>query len=623
MIEIKMGDLYCTLETKDKNLINRVRNNLKYENDIFARQRSMYVQKYSYLMDKRGKFYTGLIDNVTRMLRALDVAYTIEDNRTSAGTPSEEEMVRRLKRLNVTPREYQWDCIFKGLEYTRAMFDLCTGSGKTIVMASLALAWGKKTLIVCNSTDLAQQLQEDFAAITGERVGLIGAGVFDPQYITVGMVSTLRNKKASKAKKQKIKEYCESVEYMMYDEVHHSQAKTWRDVAKMCKNASIRQGFSGTCFSSEATMEDGSRVSNKDIMLNAYTGPIVAQIKTADLVALGYLSKPTVTMIRNTVHSDSAKMAHADEYERIIMDDPVRSDIAAQIAKETYDKGEQTIVFVDRIRHGEDLAAMLIEKYGVPSDDIGFVHGEGMSKFERKELIANFRMKSLPIIIGTVLGEGLNFFAKVGINLAGGRSKKNTIQRIGRVLRKEADPMTGDVDTSIVACVDYYDFCDLKHPWFKKHSAERMKTYREEGHQIRFMTVDREMSFDPKEALSIKGDRRKEIYDLFTSVYKEVTGLRWSWKTGEKQRVVEAFILFAEGMGIREDAKYIKVLDKFGPYLHERIKIWLNWDKASRQNFLPLVFKKEDCRIYTARISQTLNDKTQLAGTITNEEWEF
>lgn len=487
--KITIGDLYTQVDAKN-NVINFLRSQLRFENDINLRRYSKFnVPKWNYLIRKDGLVHTGLADDVVRLLKVNDIKYQIDDQRTVTTMPKEKEIIRGLETFALTPRPYQYEAIFKGLENPRAMFDWATGSGKTILMSALAHVWDKNTLVVCDSKDLAFQLQDDFEEFTGRQIGLIGAGYFNPQQITVGLVSTLTNKRSGRNKKKKIAKFLGSVEYLMFDEVHHSQSKTWRKVARMCKNASIRHGFSGTCFTAEVLLEDGSRSATKDILLKAYTGPVVSSVKTASLVEKGYLSRPKIKFYDNPIYFDGNCLTHAEEYNRIIVEDPERNQLIAETIKHAYGSGEQAICFVDRIQHGHEIVSILENKMGVKTQDIGYVTGSTTSRTERKELIRDFKEKDLPIIIGTVLGEGLNFFARVGINAAGGRSKKNTIQRIGRVLRKDKDPETGDVDTSIDRVVYYYEFADRGHPWFEKHGRERRKVYHEEGHDVEMLEV--------------------------------------------------------------------------------------------------------------------------------------
>jgi len=465
------------------------------------------------------------------------------------------------------------------------------------------------------------QLRSDFEDIMDEQVGMIGAGYYDTQRVTIGMVSSLCGNKSGNKRKAEIQTYLDTVEYLMYDEVHHSQAVTWQMVARKTRNAAVRHGFSGTCFTSEVTLESGKRVSNRDIVLIGYTGKIINQMKTKTLVELGWLAKPTIYMIRNIVYSDGDKLQIADEYTRIIAKDQVRNEIAARITNKHYKEKEQTIVFVDRIQHGHDFVDTLVDS-GIDANDVEYVTGED-NKYFRREAILDFKDGRLPVIVGTVLGEGLNFFTEAGINLAGGLSRKNTIQRLGRLLRKEP-PESGDIDPSKPESAKYYDFLDIGHPWFQKHGQVRYQTYLDEGHTVVVIEFDEEgrpMTAVPNEPLQLKGENLKKVYKTFVKQYSDIG--TFVWKKGEKGKVKNLFTLLAESFKIREEEKMGDALSLFEDYVFKHTKKWVLWDKASRDNYIGFLLNKENINVYKASKTTTKEQETGIAGTNDNDEWDF
>jgi superfamily II DNA or RNA helicase len=624
---LEAGNVYMKVNFPDgtphkdrQAVIDYLRNNLKYPNSYWSQQANEYIEAYTYLVTPKGRVATGLVGYVTGLLKAADFTYEIVNKQTEVETPDEADIVRRLRRLKYNLRPYQLDAVFEGISTRRAMFDMATGAGKSLVMAAIMGVWDLKTLVVVNSKDLMYQLRDDIEEYLSEPVGVIGDGKWIEQRITVGMVSTLTRSKAHTKKGKKIREFCRSIDHLVYDEVHHAQARTWRQVGEMCVNAPLRHGFSGTCFSSEVMIEHGQRVSNRDALLIAHTGKVAYKIKAKELIDMGYLSRPKILMIQNELYEDSVKLHTSDEYLRIIAKDDYRNGVACSMTQEAYNNGEQTIIFVTRIEHGERVRDMLVDEHGINPADVAFVSGQDDNQ-TRKETIADFKAGDLPIIIGTVLGEGLNFYPKLGINLAGGQSKKDIIQRLGRPLRKKPDPNTGDANTEVVSEITYVDFQDRGHKWYERHGATRYRTYLEEGHEVEAVHyVKGTLLPSTVDKLAVKGDTLKAVYNTFEKAHRSEVG-RWTWESGQKPRVKKLFVELMNALNIRENSRLDEGLELFTEYLVDHTKKWLKWDKATPANYLGFLANQKSVDFFAAQKLVPAGDK--IAGTQGDDYWDW
>lgn len=484
-LEIVIGNVHSSV-SHNSEIISLLRGILRVENDYMARKKSNFkIPQYNYLISDKGLFLTGHVDIVTSFLKGKGLKFVVHDARTIQDSPNSEDVLARLSHLKylnppIKLRDYQSDALINGIERQMGIFHVATGGGKTLLMSSLILAWHKKTLILVDSKDLARQIVREVSFFTGLEVGLIGDGDFNPAQVTVGMVQTLAGKKGSK--KDALSNFFDSIEYVVCDEAHHAQSPSWRKVIKSCKNASIRHGFTATPLTSKVKNEEGG-ISNLDMLLSGHLGPIVYRMTTADLIEKGYLSKPQMYFVKNSLYFDGEPLAYAEEYDRIISKDEDRNSIICQIFKAAYDNGERSIGFLSRVEHGEIIAEMLVEKYGIPEHEISFAHGN-VFYTTRKEMIENFKDGTIKILFGTVLNEGLDFLCEVGINIAGGLSDKLAIQRAGRVLRKPREE-SGDVDRATIREVKFFDLEDVGHPFFSKHARARKKIYKNEGHDVK------------------------------------------------------------------------------------------------------------------------------------------
>ena len=460
-------------------VIEQLRQEFVLENDYMTRQRSeTFIPQYTALISKKGSFPQGLSTSIIYYLRECGHEVEVVMEREVIDIPNKRVLQSRWEDSPFKPRPYQQDAIIQGLLHYHGVFDLSTGAGKTLIMAFVIAAWNVPTLILVNRKELAQQLREEVAEYIGisvDEVGFIGDGQFRiGNNITVGMVQSLNTK--SKLRAKQIKEYLSTIKMVVTDEVHNCTSPSYKNVYRQCTNAAFNFGFTATYIGTSFSGESGK--STNDIMITAYVGPIIASCKTSELIDRGYLCRPIIRTIANKIDFDGEVMElYSQEYERYLMRNDERNALIAKVTQLHYQQSHQTIIFISRVEHGSQIMDRLLE-LGVDPDDVAIVTGETFSS-SRAEAIAKFKQGNLPILIGTVLNEGLNFFCDVGINAAGSDNERSTIQRLGRILR-----IKPGADLTQPQVVLYYDFCDKSHPYFGKHWNERRKIYQKEGHTM-------------------------------------------------------------------------------------------------------------------------------------------
>lgn len=130
-------------------------------------------------------------------------------------------------------------------------------------------------------------------------------------------------------------------------------------------------------------------------------------------------------------------------------------------------KGQQVLILIATIEHGERIAGMI--------DGAELCHGK-IGKRKRRDLIAGFRNEAFAVLVASTLAdEGLDVpCASVLIVGNAGRSKTKIEQRTGRVLR----PYPGKTTALI------YDFRDSFHFMLRAQSRARERMYRKLGYTI-------------------------------------------------------------------------------------------------------------------------------------------
>jgi len=384
-------------------------------------------------------FPTGLLGLVTKELRKNVIKYILYDARKKPKKLINIKLKRKL-------RDYQRKVREQAIDRERGVLWIPTGAGKTLLATGIIAQLGVKTLYIVHTKDLMYQTQKMLSEDLGVKIGILGDGKVEIENVTVGMIQTLYSQS------KKYKEYFSSIGCLIFDEAHHSQARSWQRVALKIP-AFYRYAMSGSPY----------RGIEKDILLRAITGKIIVQITSSELIEKGYLVSPVIKMIE--VDSDTFE---GDEYREVyrkgIMENEKRNLLITSYALDrAYMRRMKVLVLVTRIEHGK-----LLEKSIKGSK---FIHGKKDSK-ERTDALEDFRKGKIKVLIGsTILDEGIDVCSINTIILAGGGlSDLKTIQRIGRCLR----PFKGKKEAYVI------DFYDRGNKILRGHSRHRLALYRSE-----------------------------------------------------------------------------------------------------------------------------------------------
>lgn len=366
------------------------------------------------------------------------------------------------------PRPYQDEAVAALIEAGgRGIIQSPTASGKSYMMAMLISHYKTTTLIkVPRLIILDQILKElkDNMNINEGDVGFIARGKYEPSLITVVTTQSLASIMKDKDRWDDLMNLHRGYGWGMLieDEVHHGASKTSYNTS-MAINAPNRVGFSGTAL---------DREDNENIKTIAAYGEIIFNVPSQPLVEDGFLIKPTVKFMpcRPVPMDGNAKWPAV--YNTAIVYNNDRNLDILEIAGNMVREGRSTLIFVDRIDHGEVLENMAPSLF-ILKDKIRFVHG---THPEREQMIDDFRTGKLSVLISTegIIGEGFDFRGLDAMIIAdGGKSYIQTIQKRGRGMRVEE----GKVDLKM------YDFAD-RGKYVGEHSLRRKTSYESNGFTV-------------------------------------------------------------------------------------------------------------------------------------------
>ena len=347
--------------------------------------------------------------------------------------------------LKVTLRPYQEEAVNAWLKNRKGIIALPTGAGKTVIALAIIAKLREKTLIVTYTKDQMMQWREmllKYTTITLDKIGLYYGDVKKLAPITITTYQTAY---------KHINRLSPFFSLLVIDEVHHLPAEKFRYIA-FNSFALHRLGLSATVI-----REDGKHEELFPLM-----GGIVYWKTANELVEEGYLAPFRIKPVYVELTIDEKKklreliklyklfakgrsfndlLKHArfgdeDAQRALSIHSRIRQLIhnaqnklkaIRDIVEKELEKGSKIIIFTQYIGQAERIAKEIQ----------GLLLTGKMDAKERNEVINKFRSIRKGVLVVTTVGdEGIDIpDANVGIIAAGTGSRRQFIQRLGRLLR--------------------------------------------------------------------------------------------------------------------------------------------------------------------------------------------
>ncbi|WP_457741743.1 DEAD/DEAH box helicase [Thermococcus sp.] len=352
-------------------------------------------------------FPVGLLPRVKKFLNSKGYRVRIKDERKIRGIK-----LNSTWNEKYSLRRYQQRAVKKALREKMGVLALPVGSGKTVVGLRIIHELDLSALIVVHTKELLYQWAEKVEELLGVKVGIVGDNKWNEENVTVAMIQTLLSRGVDKLKN----DYA----VVMFDECHRTSAAEKFYQLGISLPQVYRFGLSATPW---------RRVRGEEIKIEAVVGPIIYEVRAEDLIREGFLAKPRFEVITYESSMPSFSERYKELYEDVIMNNDERNRAIVKKTKELVRKGHRVLIDVKRIEHGKILKEML-EKEGVKAE---FLSSQSPNRWE---VLEAFKNGELPVLISTLLKEGVDIPEISAIILAGGgKSDIMTIQTIGRALR--------------------------------------------------------------------------------------------------------------------------------------------------------------------------------------------
>lgn len=417
-------------------------------------------------------FPTGLFAYVQRLCWKMALPYTIEDarQRPEGGIPE-------FPKEPLADRDYQIPAVEAALKEGRGVLDLPPRSGKTRIMMEIVGKLGLRTIWIAPTDIIVRQtiraIEEAFGeSFAHHQVGVPHERTKDDG--TVELVNQIPERRvilctAATAVRLPPTFY-ETREVLVVDEWHHSAAKTYHEIVKLCGHIFYRFGMTGTFF----------RSGDDAMAMHALLSNTIYKVNSSELLARGYLVPTRVVYV--PVEAPRLQCPGADG--RIapwlkygVQEHDIRNQLVAYCAAYLLNLGRKVLVLVSTKVQGRRLARMIEGQIPERTKRTQYKRIEFISTDRKKSvqqgIIKAFNESSeVQVLIGTsLLGEGIDLPPADALVYARGEKAEVALtQNAYRV----CTAYEGKHNAIVV------DFADRHNRHLIKHSSQRLQTFYED-----------------------------------------------------------------------------------------------------------------------------------------------
>lgn len=475
-------EVNCKIENLDINARKKLMKTFKYEKPGARHMPAVRLGRWDGCVNffhLAGNTFINLLPEIIPILDEYNYTYLVDDQRVAhpefvfAPVTADENAAynwptgHRLAGQPIMLDTHQLEVINAFLDNNQGMSRASTGSGKTIVTATLAKKvepYGRTIVIVPNKS-LVSQTEDDFKLLG------LDVGVYFGDRKDIGKTHTIctwqslsaiiRAKKKGEETKASIEDFTDGLVCVIVDEAHASKADDLHNMlSSIFANVPIRWGLTGTI-----PKEKFAQVS-----LRVNLGEVISEVSAVELQEKGFLSNCHIEVLQLKDHGEFKDYQQELQY---LVTNPDRIRAIAKLLDSISSKGN-TLILVDRIATG----TMLMEEM---ENEAIFING-GVGVNKRKEHYNDIADTNDVPIIATygVAAVGINVPRIFNVVLfEPGKSFVRVIQSIGRGLRKAHDK-------------DFVQIYDLTSTlkYSKRHLTARKAFYSEAEYPFNIKKID-------------------------------------------------------------------------------------------------------------------------------------
>lgn len=410
----------------------------------------------------------GLVDNLLNWCKKNNYTYKLFGLDDFKDTINFADMKNEINSqiTKFDARDYQLSAIYQALTNKRGVLLSCTGSGKSLMIYGiLKYLINRKNkrhlLLIVPSVSLVEQMYSDFIDYGWKNiendVEKLYSGM-DPTFKTPVLISTWQSLE------NQDKDFFADFQGVIVDECHGTKANVVSRLLKQCLGADYKIGTTGTLPTETADQ----------LMINGVLGNVIYELKSKQLIELGYLTKIVVASIF-VKYPQEFIMANKDrtyqEEVKVVEEKPERNrtlNFVIDHSKPT----DNILILVNHKEHLKSVKEYLNLVY--PDRKVSIIMGEVKAK-ERESIRTGIEDEDGTLLLATygTVSTGINIPKLHAVMLyANSKSRIKVLQSIGRGLRKH-------VSKNKVIIYDIIDDLSYKTRTGKAHKNYCMQHYDE------------------------------------------------------------------------------------------------------------------------------------------------
>jgi len=417
------------------------------------------------------QFPTGLLDRVKDFYTAANKTFELVDKRPAKYVGVEKNIIPNLEKMGKPPYPYQTEILDVIDKNDRGIIKVATGGGKSLIAALIAAKLGKKTIIYVIGKDLLYQFHTFFNEVFDEEIGIIGDGKCEIHDINIASIWTIgqaigMSKKSilldteddeeevSKTKYDDINQMMKDARVHIIDECHMSACETIQQIFKTAK-AEHLYGLSGSPW-----RDDGA-----DLLIESILGKYIVNISASYLIERDFLAQPLIRFRVVPPYPIPLDKNYPSIYKKYVVENDVRNGLILEAAKTLVEKGYQTLVLFNSLKHGKILYDLFEQHM-----KCAILDGSN-DKDEREKVKKDLQDRKIDCVLASKIFDiGVDIPSLAGLVIAcGGKSTVKALQRVGRVIRRYPGK-------KYAVIIDFID----QATYLENHSKARYKIYSSE-----------------------------------------------------------------------------------------------------------------------------------------------
>jgi len=421
------------------------------------------------LFSKTGTTYMNLLEYVIPLVEDAGYDIVFEDKRGDWSSVTDVIKCINNEYLShctfkgepLTLRQYQIEAINTAIIEGGGILEMATGSGKTLVCATLSKVYSEfgYVVVIVPNIDLVLQTQHTFKQL-GLDTGLWYGGIKERKQITIATWQSLDH----------FPELFAGVSCVIVDEVHQAKAKILNEMltGPAC-NVPFRFGCTGTlpkeelfrlqiegCLGKEIFVLRTWQLQNEGVLANTN----IYQIKLNDAANPDYIKR-------------TSKFPFEDWNDELswLLEYKTRLNYIAALLSEVRDNSGNTLVLVPFRKHGKALEALIPNSMSLDGRDKNrLAKYEKFNDTDDNILICTYGIAATGIDIPRIFNL---------VMLEPGKKFEKVTQVLGRGLRKADDKHSLNV----------YDVCS-NSGMSSGHATKRRKLFKEARQQLEIIEVE-------------------------------------------------------------------------------------------------------------------------------------